>query len=248
MTITGSLKRGLVAGVCAGIVAAVFAFVVAEPTIDRAIELEGQRAAAAEPQQTADHSHAPGTSAHEHGEVVSRDVQRRAGAPAGFVAIGAALGLLFGLVYAGLRGSGDGWQRSLQLGAASIAVLLVVFARYPPNPPGVGDPATVDERTRYYFAALLLGFAGVGGAWRASRALAVRGWTPALRHTAVAIGGLAVVGAVYAVMPSTDDEIAIPAQLLWDFRVQSLATQLLLLGGIAAGFGVLSERAARARR
>ncbi|MEO6712983.1 MAG: CbtA family protein [Mycobacteriales bacterium] len=232
MTITGSLKRGLVAGLCAGLLAALFAFVVAEPTMDRSIALEESRAAATAHQG-------------DHPYPISRDTQRRFGAPAGFLLVGAALGLLFGLLYAGLRGREEHWRRSLMLGAAAVAVALIVFVRYPPNPPGVGDTDTVDERTRYYFAALLLGVAVVAGAWRISRHLAARGWPASHRHAVSGLGAIAVIGAAYAVLPTPDDDATIPATLLWDFRMLSLGVQLLLLGGTAAVFGLLTERASR---
>lgn len=236
MSTAGSLKRGLAAGLLGGLLAALFAFVVAEPTIDRAIALE-ERAAATAP--VAEHEDA----------AVSRDVQRRAGAPLGFAVVGAGVGALFGLLYAGLRRvtpQRDHWQRSLALGAAAVTALsLVPFLRYPANPPGVGDPDTVGDRTRYYLAAVVLGLAAVLGAWRLLRALSRRGLSQPVRHAATAVAFLALVGAGYAVLPDTRDAVAVPAPLLWDFRVQSLATQLLLWGALAATFGVLSERASR---
>jgi predicted cobalt transporter CbtA len=243
MTITGSLKRGLVAGTCAGILAALFAFVIAEPTINRSIALEEQRAAAT----ATDHA-----STETHADPVSRDVQRRIGAPAGFILAGAALGAIFGLMYAGLRrvsDERDPWQRSLFLAAAGVCAFVVVpFLRYPPNPPGVGDPDTIDARTRYYLAALLLGVSVVVGGWRLLRFLRDRGWPPSHRQAATAVLVVAVVGLGFVAMPTPADEILIPAKLLWDFRIQSLATQLLLWGSLAAVFGLLSERAARAGR
>ncbi|MDQ1709346.1 MAG: hypothetical protein QOG49_731 [Frankiaceae bacterium] len=247
MTFTSSLKRGLVAGVCAGIVAALFAFVVAEPTINRSIALEGQRAAAT----SADRS-AAGQSTATAADPVSRDVQRRVGAPAGFVLVGLGLGAMFGLLYAGLSrvaGDGDPWRRSIGLAASAVAAVVVVpFLRYPPNPPGVGDPDTINERTRYYLAALLLGIAVVVGAWRLLRYLCERGWPPYQRQLATAVPAVIIVALGFLVMPTPADAILIPPKLLWDFRIQSLATQLLVWGTLAAVFGVLTERAARASR
>jgi predicted cobalt transporter CbtA len=246
MSITGSLKRGLVAGVCAGILAAVFAFVFAEPTINRSIALEAQRSAAAAGNATG------GPSTADHADPVSRDVQRRIGAPAGFILVGCALGSVFGLVYAALRrvsDERDPWQRSLFLAAACVTALVIVpFLRYPPNPPGVGDPDTIDERTRYYLAALLLGVSVVVGAWRVLRYLRSRDWPQSHRQVATFALAVAVVGLGFFAMPTPSDQVLIPAKLLWDFRLQSLATQLLLWGTIAAVFGLLSERAARASR
>jgi predicted cobalt transporter CbtA len=240
VTTAGSLRRGLVAGLLAGILAAVFAFVFAEPTIDRAIAFEEQRAAATAPAATHDHADEP---------VVSRDTQRRVGAPAGFALVGGAFGAVFGLLYAGLRRftpQRDHWQRVLALGAAAvIGLYLVPFFRYPANPPGVGDPDTVGERTRYYLAAVLLGLVAVAAAWRLVRELARRGLSQPVRHVATAGVFVLLVAAGYAALPDNTDPVTVPAALLWDFRVLSLATQLLLWGALAAAFGLLTERAAR---
>ena len=254
MTTSSSLRRGLVAGVCSGILAAVFAFVVAEPTLDRAIALEGRRAAAAAAGTDSDgHAHAADTPAHEHGAAaaVSRDTQRRVGAPAGFVLIGAAFGAIFGLMHSALRRatSGDGWQRALALGGAAVLAFVVVpFLRYPPNPPGVGDPDRVNELTRYYLASLLLGTAVVVGAWRLLRTLRSRGWPPAQRQSVTGVGAIGILALGFAVLPSPSTDLAVPASLLWEFRLQALATQLLLAGGLTAVFGVLAERAERSGR
>jgi predicted cobalt transporter CbtA len=237
MSFAGSLRRGLAAGLLAGLLTALFAFVVAEPTIDRAIAFEEQAAAAA--------------TTHDHVEdaPVSRDTQRRVGAPLGFALVGGALGAIFGLLYAGLRRltpQRDHWQRSVALaGAAVTGLYLVPFFRYPANPPGVGDPETVGDRTRFYLAAVLLGLVAVVVAWRLLRELAGRGLSQPARHAVTAAAFMAVVGVGYAVLPDNTDAVPVPATLLWDFRVQSLATQLLLWGALAATFGLLTERAAR---
>ncbi|MEP7054697.1 MAG: CbtA family protein [Actinomycetota bacterium] len=242
MTVAGSLKRGLVAGVCAGILAALFAFLVAERTVDRAIAFEDQRRAAA---------HATADQADGSADPVSRDVQRRVGGPTGFVLAGAAIGAIFGLVYAALRrltDERDPWQRSLFLAATAVSALVVVpFLRYPPNPPGVGDPDSLDARTRYYLASLLLGLSVVVGAWRLLRYLRARGWPQSQRQPLTAVLVVAVLGLGFLALPTPPDQVLIPAKLLWDFRIQSLATQLLLWSSLAAVFGLLSERAARAR-
>ena len=252
MTVAGSLRRGLGAGIGAGILAALFAFFFAEPTtVGRSIALEAQRsaaaasAAAASASVSADAS-AVGSVPSEHPDPVSRDVQRRIGAPIGFILVGAALGVTFALLYAALRRFSAGlspWRQSAFLGAAGVGVLVVPFLRYPPNPPGVGDPDTVNDRTRLYLAALLLGIAAATGAWRLGRELAGRGWPESRRQVVTVLAVIAVVGLGYLILPTASEPIAVPAKLLWDFRIQSLATQLLLWGGSAAGFGLLTERA-----
>ncbi len=250
---TASLKRGLLAGLLAGLFAALFVFVIAEPVIDRAIALEGQHShetavVTATTTDTAAAADAP----HEHATEVSRDTQRRVGAPLGFTLVGAAFGVFFALLYAALGrfvSTRDTWQRTLALaGAALTAMVVVPFIRYPANPPGVGDPDTFDQRTRLYLAAVLLGVVAVTMAWCLLRELARRGMPQPARHIVVAVAFVTLVAAGYAVLPDNTDAVPVPATLLWDFRLRSIATQFILWGALAAGFGLLTERAARRSR
>jgi predicted cobalt transporter CbtA len=161
---------------------------------------------------------------------------------------GAALGLLFGLVYAVRHRDdleADAWPRALHLaGAAFVGVALIPFLRYPANPPGVGDPGTVATRTSGYLLAVLIGLAAVTAAAQLSAALARRGLAPAVRHLATACVVLAGAALTW-LLPPGSEATGIPPELLWDFRVAALATVTtlwLVLG--AAAFGLLGERAA----
>lgn len=231
MTVAGLLLRGLAAGGIAGLVAGLFALVVAEPVIDAAVRLEAARVAAG--------------GAAEH-EVFSRGTQH-GGLVLALVLAGLALGALFALAYRILPPTrGTSWQRSLGLGAGAFtAVYLVPFLRYPADPPGVGSSDTVADRTRSYLLALALGVLAVVTAYAVLRRLAARGVPAPVRQLAVAAGFVAVVTLGYLLLPSTRDPVTVPATLLWDFRLRSLATQLLLYAALAATFGLLLERAER---
>ena len=61
-------------------------------------------------------------------------------------------------------------------------------------------------------------------------------------QTTVAVGMLIVAGLVLLALPPAEGAGAFPADLLWRFRLASLATQLILLLGTAVGFGLLSVR------
>ena len=133
------LIYGLLAGLCGGLLGAGFAKVVGEPPLDAAIAWESTHGAVKE----------------SHTETVSRTVQSTIGLAAGAVVYGVALGGLFALVFAGAYGriSRAGPVRTgTGLAAAAFVVLyLVPFLKYPPNPPGIGDPATIGDRTALYF-------------------------------------------------------------------------------------------------
>ncbi len=222
------LRRGLVAGVIAGLAAGIFGLLLGEPLIEQALRYEALP---------------PGEASV---EVFSRSVQH-VGLLAATVLNGAALGGIFGFVYAfvgpRLR-SGSVWERSMRVAIAGFAALwLVPFAKYPMNPPAVGDPATIGYRTRLFLVMIAISVLAVVGAWRALRHLADRGVPAHQRHMLVGVGYVAVVAAAYALLPGNPDPIQIPANLLWNVRLVSIATQALLWMVLGAGFAIASMRA-----
>ncbi len=242
--ITPYLRRGIAAGLLAGLLAGLFAFIYGEPTVDGAIRLE--EAAAADHDhggdEAADHSH------EEEEEVFSRSTQK----VGLFFATGFSgmfVGGLYGMAYAyfgGRLASGSEWIRSLSLaGALFVGAFLIPFLKYPANPPSVGDPATIGSRTTAYFALVALSLLVVLGAWYAARTLRERGVAASVRQLAVGLGIAVAVGLLFLVLPAGPDPGEFPAGLLWDFRLSSLGTQLVLWAGIGVIFGLLCERANR---
>ena len=214
--------RGAVAGALAGLVTGIVSFVFVEPTISRAIALEGA---------------APGP--------VSRGVQRAFGLTSGTILAGVALGLLFALAFRVLPSVKPAWDRAVGLGLGGFAaVFLIPQLRYPANPPGVGDAATIVQRTSGYVYATALGVAVLCLAYFALRRLAARGMPAYLRQPLVLLGSVITVGIGYRLLPSVAVDYRVPANLLAEFRLQSLGIQLLLMTGLTIAFGVLSERSA----
>ncbi|WP_327347439.1 CbtA family protein [Streptomyces europaeiscabiei] len=230
------LGRGTLAGATAGLVSGGFAWLFAEPVLDRAVRLEAAR----------EEADGAGSAA---AEVFSRSTQH-VGLLVAAVLTGAALGVLFAVVYAVLhRRNPDRapWQRSLRLaGAGFIGVWLLPFLRYPANPPGVGDPGTLDTRVNAWLAAMAIGLIAVAPAWRVHRWLEQHGRPAPLRQLAAATTVLAALASLFA-LPGNPDAVTAPAALVWDFRVLSAASMGVLWGGLAVGFGLLGVRAARAR-
>ena len=232
MELLPRLRRGAVAGLAGGLVAGAFGYLLAEPVMDRAVRLEAAREA----------------KAGEHAvEVFSRSTQH-VGFLGATTATGLALGVLVGVLSALLhRGGERAWARALQLGGAGFFGLsLVPFLRYPANPPGVGDAGTLATRTRLYLACLVIGLVGAAVAGLVARSLAERGSRPPARQLAVTGVLLATVGLTF-VLPADPDQLPVPAALLWEFRLLSLATLALLWGTLSAVFGTLGERAATQR-
>ena len=232
------LRRGLAAGLLAGLLAGVFAFFVGEPLLDRSIGLEKPA-----------HAHEDGGHAHGGGEeTFSRSIQK-VGLFFATGLSGTFVGGLFGLAYAYFRerlNAESDWTRSLSLAAAIFAgAVLIPFLKYPPNPPTIGDPATIGARTAAYFAMVGLSLLAVLAAWHASRLLKGRGMSQPVRHVAVGLGFVVFVALLFVSLPASANPENFPAGLLWSFRISSLGTQLVLWTGLGVIFGALCERARR---
>ncbi len=229
------LLRGLLAGLIAGLLAGVFAFATGEPHVDAAIAIE----------ETAAHDE-PGAADHHADPMISRTGQK-----AGLflatglygVALGGILATAYTLLRRRLRTPSDARAALGLAGAALLGAVLVPFVRYPPNPPAVGDPGTINQRTVSYLAVLVIGLVAV---W--SAVLAARTQRDEWRQAAAGVAGFLVVVAVGYLLLPTFDEVPddFPAALLWDFRVASLGTQVVLWTVLGVAFAALLT--ARGRR
>lgn len=243
------LLRGLLAGLIAGLLAGAVAFVAGEPHIESAIALEEAAGA------TDDHGHthraadAEAPQGHSHGEDA---LVGRAGQKAGLFLATALAGLALGAIYAAVlhfarrHTALSGWSLALATaGFGWLAIEAVPFVKYPANPPAVGDPDTIAQRTWSWLATVVLGVVAVVVAVVVRKALAAQELRT-VRVVAPVLTFLVVVTLGYVVLP-TIDEVAddFPATLLWEFRVSSLAVQAILWAGLGAVFAFLTERADR---
>lgn len=237
--IANLLTRGLIAGLIAGLLAGLFAFAFGEPHIDRAIALE--EAAAAAPSAGA----AQPAAAQEPPPPVSRDGQRFALVVLAAPLFGLAVGGLFALGFAAVRGrtgARSDWSTAIGLAALLwLAVVLVPALKYPANPPAVGDPATIGSRTALYLVLVAISLLSLLAAWRLSRQLAER--SPAMRQLAGAGLFVALVAVAFMVLPGVNEvPRGFPADLLWEFRLASLGTQVVLWSSLGVVFGLAAQR------
>lgn len=247
------LRRGLSAGVAAGLASALVIWLFVEPVIRKALVIEERRGASGGHGGRAGHSAlftvpgAPGHLPAHGGDLVTRTQQVVGGAVTSML-VGIAFGVIFAVVFAKARHRlaphSDFW-RSMVLAATGFgAVTLLPAIVIPANPPAVGDPATVTQRTWLYVLALLLGVAIALTVPMLDRLLVRRGLSDGARWSIDVLATVLAVVAVVVVLPGSPDSVPedVPAALLWDFRVASLAqvaTMWVVLGTV---FGLLMER------
>lgn len=237
------LWRGMLAGILAALLSTLFARAFAEPQIDLAIGVEQSHAAHEA------HHMAPGgaAAAPEEEELVSRDTQKGAGLLTALALYGAAVGGIFALAFAyGYGRIGAIGPRSLSLLLAGLVFLLVVIVpaiKYPQTPPAVGRHETVGLRTAAYFGMIVLSLGAALIAGKVRAVLAARSGR-GFDATLLAVGAyLAIVGLGQLLLPTIDEVPGdFPATLLWNFRVASMGTQLLLWATIGIAFGLWAER------
>lgn len=268
------ILRGILAGAIAGVLAFVFARIFAEPQIAKAVDYENGRDAA----QAALNRAAglpvdtPGP------DLFSRSVQADVGLGVGLVLFGMAMGALFAVVYTVCLGRVGGLRaRSLALlvaGGGFLGLYLLPYLKYPATPPAIGHEETIRARTTLYLIAVLCSVLLLGLAvWLGQRLRPRLGtWNATLIAAGTCAAALAV---AFAAMPSygelafntahfghhttetpqplTDPHGRIvypgfPADVLYTFRLYSVAAQVVLWGSIGLVFAPLAERVLRPDR
>src|SRR5471032_1334085 len=226
------LVRGMLVGLLAGILAFGFAKVFGEPQIDKAIAFEEQMAQM--------HGDAP------EEELVSREVQSTFGLFTGVVTYSVSLGGIFALVFAYSLGRvgkiGPRGLAALLALAAFVTLILVHGLKYPANPPSIGDPQTISQRTRLFFLMLLVSVVAAVIAINAARKLipAIGTWGGSILAVALYIVIMAVAGSLFPVINEVPQAFSVV--LVWKFRVASLGIQLVLWTTVGLTFGWLAER------
>ena len=265
------IVRGVLAGVAGGLVAFVFARIFAEPVINAAISYQAGRDAAMTALDKAAGLPAPAAAP----DIFSRTIQANVGLGVGMIAMGAALGALFAVCYAVCLGRVGGLRpRSLALLVAAggfVGSYLVPFIKYPANPPGVGNPDTIKQRGGLYLLMVICSVVFlVLAVWLGKRLKPRLGnWNASLVAGAAFI---AAIGVVMVMLPqlgelpanvaayghrATETPLPLvgpggrivypgfPADVLFSFRLYSVAAQLLLWGTIGLVFAPLADRLLR---
>lgn len=226
------LMRGMLVGLLAGFLCFGFAKLFGEPQIDRAIAVEEQiDRAKSEPPEP---------------EIFSRHTQSTIGLLTGVVVYSTSFGGLFALVFAYASGRvgriGPRGLAALLALAGFLAVNFVPELKYPANPPSVGHPETIRYRTELFLVMLLSSIAAMTLAVNLCQIFLRRlgAWNAALLGGAAFILAIAV---VQTLLPEINEvPESFPAVVLWQFRIASLGTQLLMWATLGIVYGWLTER------
>ncbi|WP_040826094.1 CbtA family protein [Nocardia jiangxiensis] len=261
------IGRGALVGALGGLLAFLFARLLAEPVIERAIDYESGRD---EAQQALDK--AAGLPLPADGpDLFSRSVQSSVGVGFGMIVFGIAMGALFAVVYCLCVGRvGRITPRNLALlvaGGMFLVLYAVPFLKYPANPPSIGHPESIEERTALYLLMVVISAVVLVAAIWLGRKLQARlgNWNSALVS---ALAFVVVVAVAIVLLPSlghlsvnhaygdyateTPQPLkdaaghivfpGFPADDLYLFRLYSFAAQLLLWTVIGVGFASLAPR------
>ncbi|KUI36752.1 CbtA family protein [Mycobacterium sp. GA-2829] len=255
------IGRGLLAGVCGAVVAFVFARIFVEPAVEKAIGYEEGIGAAREAiaHAAGGHSHS-----HEDGGGFSRAVQANVGLGFGMLAFSVAMGALFAIVFAVAYGRvGNVSARLLSLyiaGGMLLSLYVVPSLKYPASPPALSLDETLRQRTLLYLLLVVLSAALFVGAVYLGRRLRDRlgTWNATLAGAGAYVLAMAVLMLVLPTIaetpgPLVDDAGTIvyegfPADVLYDFRLYSLGTQVVMWATIALVFAPLASRLLEGRR
>jgi hypothetical protein len=170
------------------------------------------------------------------------------------VAMGALLAVLFCVAYGRITSLSARATAVLLAGGMLISLWIVPSLKYPPNPPAVSLDETIQQRTLLYLLLTVLSAALLVGSVLLARKLAPKfgAWNAALLGAADYIVSMAV---VFLLMPTisetpgpiTDDAGTIlfgafPADDLYEFRLYSLGTQVVMWTTIGLVFAALVSR------
>ena len=236
------IGRGLLAGALAGVLAFVFARIFVEPR-DRAGRSTTRTASARRTRPW----RCGGGGGHSHGEEgggFTRGMQSNIGMGLGVLAFSVAMGALFAVVFAVAYGRvGNVSARLLSLyvaGGMLLSLYVVPALKYPANPPALSLDETIRQRTLLYLLMVVLSAALLVGAVYLGRQLAARlgAWNAALAAAGAYVVAVAVVMLILPTIdetpgPLVDDAGTIvfegfPADVLYEFRLYSLGTQVVI--------------------
>lgn len=216
---------GALAGVSLGLVN----LVIVEPYLDTAIGIENQNLFASGEEEDTPEFWA---------NYYSYRVWQKGGQLLAGAILGTSLGTLFGIVFAYSKNALPGKsmiKKALVLSLIMWATLYVIpFAKYPANPPTVGDPETIILRQSLYLAFMAISGLGALGFYQVYKKV---------NKKAIAFAGYGIMmTSVFFVMPPNPDPVQIDSGLLTGFRITSMIGMSMFWGVVAIILGALWQK------
>lgn len=249
------IGRGLLAGALAGLLAFVYSWIFIEPVIDRAIDYEDGVSAAHEALEHGGHTHSHGA---EGGFEITRTVQSTIGLGFGLVAFAVAMGALAAVVFCVVHGRvatlSARATAALIAGGMLVSLWIVPALKYPPSPPALSLDETIQQRTLLHLLLTVLSAALFVGSVLLVRKLVPKFgiWNASLLGIADYVASMAVVFLLLPTIAETPGPItdkdgvivyeAFPADVLYEFRLYSLGTQVVMWTTIGLVFAALVSR------
>ena len=200
----------LISGASAGLVHGTINFVLVEPYLDQAIELENQNLF-----ESGEEEDTPQFRI----EYEGYRMWQKSGQILAGVILGTSVGALFGIVFAlsknSLPGSNNIKKAITLAGIMWFTLYFIPFLKYPANPPTVGDGETVVLRAILYLSFIAISGFGAYGFYKLSKKLKKN-------QRILSILGYAIfISTVFFLIPENPDEITAPMELVNDFRMMS---------------------------
>jgi hypothetical protein len=199
----------LLSGAIAGTVHGLINLVLVEPYLDTAIGIENENLFASGEEENTPEFWA---------NYYSYRAWQKGGQILAGAILGTSIGALFGIVYGFARNVLPGKsapKKALFLSLIMWTTLYIIpFAKYPANPPTVGDPETIILRQTLYLVFIAISGLGALGFYQVykktgKKAITLAGYT-----------GLMV--ATFVLMPANPDPVVIDSGLLAGFRISSI--------------------------
>jgi predicted cobalt transporter CbtA len=226
----------LLSGAIAGMIFGIINQGLVEPFIDKAIAIETQKYIATG--QVIDPLHQKQYRLwQKSGEIVAATI------------LGISLAALVGIVFAYGRNSLPGSTNKKKALVLSWIMFLVLFLvpalKYPPNPPTIGDPATIYYREGLYVTFLCIsGFTTLGIAILCgTRQIANNQHYTSITKVLIALViYVSIIGSTYAILPNNPDKITIPSDLLMNFRMASAISMAIFWSLMGLIFGTMWDK------
>lgn len=219
----------LLSGCVAGVIHGLVNLAIVEPFLDTAIGIENENMfASGEAENTPEF----------WAEYSSYRTWQKGGQLLAGAILGTSIGALFGLVFGYARNVLPGSnfvKKALILGAIMwITLYLIPFAKYPANPPTVGDPETIILRQTLYLAFIAMSGLGALGFYHIYKRVS---------RKALAFVGYAVfISIAFFLMPNNPDPVTASDSLVNGFRASSALAVSVFWLSVALILGSLWQK------